>query len=531
MKSKRILFWILLAIALGATIWWIFHVPYRPDRVFSAIPANATVVSVHENLAGEWDALFTNPMLHKALTEAGVADTNLDKLANDSVIRSWTERLASDRSVIAYVPALGTTHAPAIVAASWIGNQSRLLRWQVAFVRSRDLTPISLDEGRITVWLTRTKFGKTGLRLSLALSEGLVLACISTDPVGVRALLESADHIHGTPPLADGGRPALARSLIPGLPRHWGWIETHDQPLAFQLNLGADALTIAAVGHSPLPIARPLNTLPAMNAANDLLGLGTTSDMAVILPARWIPALIAPDAAPLWLAMVREWADTTNLPTDAPAFVALLDGRHHGRLKGPLPSAVRLLADKGVKTPAFVIGLNIQSRADADSRMRTLIEQVNSRYGLSLAATRDESNPGLVMTRIGSDARGLYGRFTSDERIAYAVMGNWLILGSNAGALRNLLCEAHRGRSVWTTGDSCALIWGNLEGIGSTLKNALGVAKLAAMFDTSDNAKQLTKTLDQAEIAAAVLRSLGQIQATASTTGSLVRIKVALGKP
>lgn len=527
MKNRRFIFWSLLALVLGATIWWILYVPYHPDRVFTAIPANASVISVHENLAGEWDQVFTNPLLRKALAEAGVADTNVAELADDRDIRSWTERLASDRSVIAYVPSLGTTHSPAIVAASWIGNQSRLLRWQVAFIRSRDLVPVKLDEGRITVWLTRTKFGKTGMKLSLALSEGLVLACISTDPVGVRALLESAEHFPNHRSIADTGHHATARALLSGSPRHWGWIETSHSPLAFRLDLEAQRLALDAVGPSPLPAAPPLNSISAMKDASDLLA--TTSDLAVILPARWIPALIPTEGSPLCLAIAREWTDTTNLPADALALIALLDGKHHGRLKGPLPSAARALAGKGVKTPTLLVGLNIPNSDDGESRMRHLIEQVNSRYGLALATRRDESGSAPRLTAIESVSGGIYGQFKNDEQLAYSVSGKWLILGSNAGALRHLLSEPKVSQPRWDSGASCALFRGNLDGIGSTLRNALGVAKLATMMDSSEKSKQTLALLDQAETGTAVLRSLGQIQASASITGSLFQLKVVLG--
>ncbi|MEI6563434.1 MAG: hypothetical protein WCO42_03895 [bacterium] len=527
--TKQILFWSILAVSLILGVWWILYVPYRPDRVFAAIPADASVVSVHHNLADDWDPVFNNPMLLRAIKAAGVEDGDLAGLATNKVVREWTEKLASDQLVMAYMPAMGPQHKPALIAASWIGRQSRLLRWQVSWIRSRDLIPISFDNGHLTVWLTRTKFGKTNLRLSLALSEGLVLACISEDPFGVRTLLESAENYPDRRTALASGKPDSARGLLAGFPKHWGWFDAGHKPVAFQIDIKPERLMLDMAGTVPLPASVSLNEAEGTKKAMELLG--GTSDFLSLLPLNWISALIPQEPSSLLMETVRELADTNNAPSHALAFTAILDQDHNGRIRGPMGQKLRALV-KGVKVPTVLVGFQVRDEADADSRIRHAVEQLNSRYGLSLATSLFESENGLRLTSIQENRKNFYGSFEPGERAAYAVTGNWLILASNASSLKKLLTQPANGKTIWEVAPSSSASasgWANLNGIGQTLKTTAGVAKLAALFDASSEAPATRETLDQVGIAAAILRELNQAQMTVNASQTGFQLKLVIG--
>ena len=531
MKNIRhTIFWSVVLLVLGASGWWIFYVPYRPDRVFEAIPASASVVTVHQNLAGEWDTAFKNPLLRRAIKAAGIDDGKLTALSTNHVVREWTEKLASDQTLLAYVPAMGTENKPALIAASWIGNQSRLLRWQMAWIKTRDLTPVYLDGGNLTIWLSREKFGKTNLRLSLALSEGLVLACISEDPIGVRTLLESAEKYPYRHTVSDLGKPAIAKKLLEGVPRHSGWVEVNHQQIALQLDIQPEALSLEMRGQKQFPAGANLQVAAGTSEALRLVG--KRSDVALLLPLSWVSALIPDDPSILLLKNIKTLTDASNTPTNALAFVALLDQDHNGRIRGPINKNLRGLI-KGVKAPTLLLGIQVKDDAEADKRINQSLAMLNSQFGLELSAGPYAPDGSLRMTSIQGKRNSFYGTFEPEECVAYTVRDNWLILASNGTILQKLLSQpSASGLNDWKLDGGLpptAIAWANLNGVGLTLKNAAGVAKLATLLDSSEKSKTLRSQLDQAGIVASVLRELKEAKMTLQAGNNGFRLKLMIG--
>ncbi len=533
MKNPRqIVFWLILMVSLVISIWWIFYVPYHPQRVFDAIPSSATVVCVNQNLASEWDDIFKNPLLLRCVKALAVDDSGISTLSSNTVVRKWTEKLGSDLSVLAYVPSMGSEHKPALVAASWIGNQSRLLRWQMAWIKTRDLTPVYLDNGNLTIWLSREKFGKTNLRLSLALSEGLVLACISEDPIGVRTLLEAAENYPYRYTVSELGRPVIARERLEGTPRHWGWFEAQHKPVTFQFELKTDSLNLEIYGFDGLPPA--VNLKDAEGTENAMSLIGKTSDLATLLPLSWVSAMTPQDPPWLLLKTLKELADPSGAPSNALAFFALLDQDHNGRIRGPINKNLRGLI-KGVKAPTLLLGMQIKSDAEADERVAQTLSKLNSQFGMELTAGPFEPENGLRITSIYDARKSFYASFEPEERVAYSVRGNWLLLASNGAILKKMLSEpAAEGKSSWTidpAAEPAATAWANLNGIGQTVKNIAGVAKLVTMLNSSNGSQALREQLDQAGAVALVLRELDQAKLTMHSSPQGYRLKLEIGAP
>ncbi|MEI8140627.1 MAG: hypothetical protein WCI03_12260 [bacterium] len=532
MKNPRqIAFWMILIVSVILSIWWIFYVPYRPDRVFDAIPAGTSWVSVHQNLAGDWDALVNNPLLSRVFKAAETNEGAMAALRTNEVARKWITKLTSAQTVVAYSPAMGSMQKPALIAASWIGTQSRLLRWQMAWIKTRELTPVYLDNGNLTIWMSHEKIGKSNMRLSLALSEGLILACVSEDPIGVRTLLESAEHYPYRHTVSESGRPALVETMLGGSPHHWGWFEASQNPLAFQLDIKPETLSLEMSGTGKLPPA--LNLKEAEGTGNALNLIGKTSDFAALLPLSWASEFIPAEPSSLLLKTLRELADTTGTPTNALAFVALLDQNHNGRIRGPINKNLRGLI-KGVKAPTLLLGMQIQSDAEADKRINQALTKLNSQFGMELTAGPFEPESGLRITSILDSQKSFYSAFEPEERVVYVVRGNWLIIASNGAILKRLLTEQNsEGRNDWKL-DPAALpaasAWANLNGMGQTLKNATGVAKLATMLDSSNGSQEIRDKLDQAGTAAAVLRELGQANLSVNSAPTGFKLKLVIGE-
>jgi hypothetical protein len=181
----------------------------------------------------------------------------------------------------------------------------------------------------------------------------------------------------------------------------------------------------------------------------------------------------------------------------------------------------------------LLIGLQVQDDAEADNRMSQLIKTFNSQYGLELQAGPYEPENNTRITSILEQSHSFYSKFEPEEQVAYTVKGNWLILASNGAVLRQLLTQsANSGKNDWQLDsglDLSASAWVNLNGVGLTVKNAAGVAKLATMLSSTDRSKSIRAQLEQLDVAASVLRELGQARITLHSTNDGLRAKIVIG--
>jgi hypothetical protein len=225
-------------------------------------------------------------------------------------------------------------------------------------------------------------------------------------------------------------------------------------------------------------------------------------------------------------------ADDHDAPPHALAFAALLDQDHNGRIRGPINKNLRGLI-KGVKAPTLLLGMQIQNDSEADRRIGQTLAKLNSQYGLALESGPFEPESGLRITSIQDMRKSFYSSFEPEERVAYVVRGNWLIIASNGAILKKLLSQpAAEGKNNWQLDPAAtpmAGAWANLNGIGQTLKNAAGVAKLATLLDASEGAPSLREKLDQAGTVAAVLRELGQANLSVHSADTGFKLKLVVG--
>jgi hypothetical protein len=74
-----------------------------------------------------------------------------------------------------------------------------------------------------------------------------------------------------------------------------------------------------------------------------------------------------------------------------------------------------------------------------------------------------------------------------------------------------------------------ASAWANLDGVGQTLKNVAGVAKLAAMLDSSSESQPWREVLDQSGAITGVLRELKQARLTMQSVPGGFRLNLVIG--
>ena len=537
---RKFLFWLLLSAFLVLGFWWISFVPYRPGAVFSAIPAGATFVSSHRNLAEELSTVTSHPAARAILMSAGIREEEWGNLASNRETRAWIQRLASKETVLAYVPSLGFQRQPAWVFASWIGGESQSLQWKLRFFNISGLRPVRVDLGR-TIWMARAGFLQPGEYLSLALTEGMVLGCVSSDPAGVRWLLETSDGYPTRPSVATSGILTAARALVPTDRPHWGWcnLPVSDDATRFMPGLvGFSAaflptgrLDLELVGNQAIAGGGALASHP--DFAKLAAFLGTSPDLVTVMPLAWTRPLLLQSTAPLWAEAVGELIDRQGAPTNALAFLALLNREHSGRVRGALGKSVAALVGKGLRVPTLMVGVQLDNEGEATARVNRMIGQLNARYGWSLE-THVEEREGHSLTLIAESRRNFYGKFNPEEQVACVMVDKWLILASNAAILRRLL---HRNATpteeqTWTLGaaDASALAWADLAHCGKTLKETVAVAQLASMVGDSQNSTNTQTFLETARDWIGRAQHLEQAAVSMRSTGAITKLNVVLGR-
>lgn len=542
MNHRRPLaFWLLLALFVGLALWWTFTIPPRPGGVFAAIPAQATLVTVHTNLAGNVQTLIRNPAVRTLLLGSGIREKDLVDLGSNTTTRAWLRDLASQGTVIAYVPALGHQRAPAWVFASWVGGRSVGLRWKLNWIRSRDLVPVVLDHGR-TVWLTRTKFAQADQRLSLALADGMLLGCVSADPIGVRWLLQTQEAQPGHPSLWSSGRLDAARVSVPGSHATWGWIQPSQADV---LNLKPPRLigfTASLPERGPLQLSfvdpgsfaavEPLAANTGMAALPGVLG--GSPDLIAVLPLAWVRPWLQRPAAPLWVEALRTLAEADGAPSDALVFAAILDREHSGRVKAALGKSVALLINKGLRVPTLLAGIQVSDETEARRRVNRLVDLLNSRYGLALSSEPLRLGTADVLV-IGDSRRTFYGKFDPEERVACAMRDGWLLLASNAETLGRLLNDepASGLAPLWArlpVASASACAWVNLRDCGKTAKDTIAAAQLALMLDDSEKSAQVRSSLNRSKGWIEALQGLEEAQAWTRSSSGTTRLEVTIGR-
>lgn len=543
MRVRRIAFWSVLLIAIAACVAWVLYVPYKPESVLAAIPAEADFVSVHRNLAAGLPLLLENGVAHGMGSAAGFSVQQLAGVSSNQVAMTWIRRLARDSTAIAYVPALGRSQAPAWVFASWIGNQSQKLRWKVFWFHPRILRTTAAEYGR-TVYAVRMRTGDPRQQLSVAVVEGVLVGCLSEDPTAARYLVQTFDRQFGRRSLAadPGFRAAGLRVATDQV--HRGWIRVRRNPLAAGStpSILACELHLPDRNHLQARFSLP-GSLPriAGRAADPFPAgfLGAAPDCALVLPASWINAFL-PDspAVPLWVTTLQPLL--ANNATNAMVFAAILNRAHCGRIRGPLGDSLTPFL-KGLRVPTLVVGLQVQDAGEASRRVMESLDCINSRYGLGLIP-HPVGASGTTITLIEESRKNLYGRFEPDERVAWTFRDGWMIFGSNASMLKQLLSVSSAATNTASApavvfpalapgGTADASLWLNTPETSRLFKDAISAVTLSLLIRNPEGTQETRRRLDTAKLWIDRIQYLGAASAVVRQQDDRVQVEISITAP
>lgn len=490
-----------ILLALSALLFWLLHIPERPDRVFRAMPANSLMVSEHIDLAGVWRERLDNPLLVGTLAGAGVrhagewaADTNL----------VWIVRLVSGpRTLIGWSPALGPAGRPCWTAASWVGMRGRLLGLMLMARRVPGAGRLRTSAAG-TPYMPMKSRKMRGLCLAFALRENVLMATLGEDPDAVRVLEER---------LARDAPPA---PLFAGDPEPW----RHSGAMPHRAWLHPWLLPFPVPGDSPIELGlttiRPDRLEIAARTAP--FGSGHAGEAAPVLTGRCEAAdalagggvsamLMLPHAA--LQEMLRRRLPEVTLPAPPPGAAPADDVCLC--FSAP-PCGGRLF---NLAVPALTLLLPWPDERHEEA-VPELVARLNAALGLKLRARPPEPPAaGRVLVDWLPGNRRLRLLAGNDNCLAAESRPGWLIICSSPAGLDARHAAPATENPPWRTALRTRLnaappraglngfAWVDLTATAAELRKLLAVCRLAAAMgalhlddETATRLRALEEALD-----------------------------------
>ena len=426
-------FWLLVLVSMAFGVWWILAVPYRPQYLYRAIPAHATFVSAHYDLAGRWDSFSKNPLTQSLFSSLGIKPSELQDFGKDSDSAYWLKRLASRDVVLAHVPVLGDYGRPGWVFATWLGGDSQRLRWSLLLGRMPGFVRAGPYRGRF-YWTVKDAFSHSDDLLTVTFVEGMLVGCLSRDASAIRDVLDTYDGL--LPALADkAGFPSSGPWCADPQARDRGWINLSALNPKASFNPGSlsyefTSLTSAAVegqacGEDPFRFAQTASTKVKTSGLDDLLG---NLPLAVgLIHSQMVLPMIEDSGNPAWLRIFGELIREQKSDT---IMVAVLGDEFSGRLKG-------------IKVPAMITGIPVNDATNTLSWMKQTLDRLNAKYRWGLIPREVYAN-GSTVFAVETTAPGFYSTLTLEEKPAYTVCGKWFLLASNLESLTRLVTRVQQ---------------------------------------------------------------------------------------
>ncbi|MDF7824913.1 hypothetical protein P4B35_12895 [Pontiellaceae bacterium B12227] len=184
-KIKLSLKLLLGALFTGAIVVYSFVQPFQEGAVCSAFPAQASFVFKADSLA----ELLQSPVCSQ-LDKALGAGNSLAELAASNDWKKWA---AASEIAVADIPFRNAGAQKTWVAASWVGWRSPWLRWKLEAATGGNLEFLG-KHSVWPIWEYTSPDLANGMSLTFALTDNLLIACLSESPSDMIPLLDAYDN-------------------------------------------------------------------------------------------------------------------------------------------------------------------------------------------------------------------------------------------------------------------------------------------------------------------------------------------------
>ncbi len=476
MKKRLLLLWALLIAFAGMAVFWMLHVPYKPERMYRLVPHNAEFVSTHIELASRWEDFYGNPVSRGLL---GAIDDDLFEWGDDvhdPDFNYWMDKLLGRRTVFAYIPSTGMGGAPAWIGVSWLGGEGIKLRWLLKRGRMDGLTRQDRHAGG-TFWRVESD-PEDSEYLSIAIVEGMIVAAWSADPDAVKYAMDSYDGRIRS--IADNEEPYLDSPGCSDNALDWGWynpgyVDTAFLPLYFQFERIDKEGLIGA-----LSVAGDDNWYAMPDDGIEQLG-------QLMGPLPFIVAGAHPDGFwELWSKFAPySWQESAdrylrNIPLSGPVTLSVMSGEHGGRLFG-------------IGVPSLLLGAYVGEDDSVLEAVKNTLDHLNARYRWGLVPHMS-MREGRSLYVIEGTADTAYSRFRFNDQIAFTLHDGWFLAASHAAPLMKLMSRYENVEAVvkaddgpWRAGleksDAAAYGWMDLTRGATAVRGAIMAYSVKLLFD------------------------------------------------
>ena len=429
-RRRSPFFWLLVLASVALAVWWILAVPYAPRHMYRAIPANANFVSAHYNLAARWDSFSNNPLTLSLFSSLGIKPAELHDFGKDPESAYWLKRLASRDAVLAHVPVLGDYGRPVWVFASWLGGDSQRLRWSLLLGRVPGFVRMSPYRGRFC-WIVTDSSIRSDEVLTISFVEGMLVGCLSRDSSAIRDVLDTYDGL--LPALADKvDFPSTGPWCADPQAADRGWVNLaglnpkasfDPSSLSYEFtSLTPSSVAGQACGEDPFEFAQTATTKVKTSGLEDLLG---DIPLAIgLVHSQMVLPMIEGSDSPAWL---RIFGEVIREQKAASIMVGVLGDEFSGRIKG-------------IKVPTVIVGIPVDDSTNTLAWMKQALDRLNAKYRWGLIPREVYAN-GSTVFAVENTASNFYSTLTLEEKPAYAICGEWLLISSNLGSLSSLVAR------------------------------------------------------------------------------------------
>jgi len=469
---RRPLFWLLLVAGVALFAWWLLYVPFMPQRLMSGIPAEATVVSRHQNVPDRWTTYVRNPFVLSLLGASGADSEQVRRLADSRELDLLIRELAPREVVWGYLPPDTFRSDPVWVFASWLGGKSQLMRWLLTMDAIPQMQAHTLPSGR-TFWRLTTDLVGPPFHVWIVLEEGMLLGCVASRPDRIRLVLDAFEGRRES--MASVRESEAARKCVnPGSHDH-GWVNlpamVPDSPwtlgvLGYELTrVDEEALAgrfcVPEALLEPVAVGERLDAPKLAHILGDTpLAFGATDTVA----AGALLAALHPASFRAAVELFREQ------PVGA-VVAAVLGDDLRGRYLG-------------IRVPTLLVGIQVgEPTGSALRNVARVLDKLNARYRWGLIPRRVPVGRQMVYAVESATSDRLFNLELSDKP-GYAVCGPWLFVASNVEALKKIVAayfqpDAGTGphRTEWSTAlvesEAPVYAWLDLARTASTLRTAI----------------------------------------------------------
>jgi hypothetical protein len=534
---RRLAFWLAVPAAVAVCLWWSLHFPFDARRLYRAVPAESSIVTEHERLGPRWPEIARNPIVLASVGATNEAEVSGPGGMLDHQTCALIEMLASHRTVAAYMPSLGTGSDAAWVLASYAGSKAQLLRWAMGLGLARGLERQRHDG--ITTWVQDDPKRDAGRYLSIGVTDGIVVACLSDSREAAAAVLR---RMETSAPLSDVLQQRLDLPDDHAPDRAWlRWREgSANSPERRNLAIKLNAFNRSSI-RGTLEMAVGQGGVPIRDAA--ATG-GTESGAGETAPACWdfTRRLIPDQALAVLLLEPAGAAPLASLLADSPFAVRLVASAldrvsasepgsfaavFHGDLGG------RLL---GMKVPSVAIGVRAKPGADVQAEVRRVLDILNADNKWTLFPRAVTMESGRSMTIVDSSGGDLIAALSERERPAVAVHQDWVLLSTCASTLDRLIGamdppgfsrDVRWARAVEPAPQ--AALWLDAEAAEPAVRHALAVYEISLLVGDRRKAREARRALQPVRLWSDALTQLRSMHCAVSRRGNLLTGTFAAG--